>query len=222
MMKPVTDPLKFREAPRSGTSAAEPTLADLTRRYARFSLSAGGLSSVFGGVLCIGIFLLGLALELSWPLRIALASAPVVWLLSKELLARFYYQRHGRVEQRLSDGERRSHFGFTAFVALVSLVIIISVLIGKGLSGITIGGWGYLMVVALMPFVVWRWLWSSSDFIVGVSMICQSAVFLGGGHYQLDWLGAYMLFAGLLAILLGVREHREFLRLRQSLFGNEQ
>ncbi|TDQ49361.1 hypothetical protein EV696_10465 [Permianibacter aggregans] len=221
-MRPVTDPLKFSEAPAGEKSASVPTLAELTRRYARFSRSAGGLSSVLGGVLCIGIFLLGLALELNWPLRIALANAPFVWLLSKELLTRFYYQRHGRVEQRVSDSERRWHIGFTAFVALVSLVIIISVLIGKGLSGITIGGWGYLLVVALMPFVVWRWLWSSSDFIVGVSMICQSAVFLGGGHYQSDWLGAYLLFAGLLAILLGVREHREFLRLRQSLFGAEQ
>lgn len=218
-MKPVTDPLEFSKTPDSTTSSAVPTLAELTRRYARYSLSAGGLSSVFGGVLCIGIFLLGLLLELTWPLRLTLASAPIIWLLSKELLTRFYYQRQGRVEQRISDGERRWHIGFTAFVGLVSLVIVISVLIGKGLSGVTPGGWGYLIVVALMPFVVWRWLWSSSDFIVGVSMICQSAVFLAGGHYQLDWLGAYLLFAGLLAIALGIREHREFLRLRQALFG---
>lgn len=207
-------------APRPQTP--ELSLAELTRRYARYSRSAGGLSSMLGGTLCIGVFVLGLLLTLTPTSRLLLASAPVVWLLCKEFLARFYYQRQGRVEQRMSTSEWRWHIGFTAIVALISLDILIPALLHADVASLAPGQWGYLGVVALLPLVVWRWLWSGSDFIVGVCLFSQSAVFLRGDHYPLNWLGAYLIGAGLLGLIMGYAEHIDFKRVHSALFGQRK
>jgi len=195
-------------------------LADLTRRYARYSRSAGGIAAIIGGVLCIAMFVLGLTIELSPTLRLMLACAPLLWIVSKEVLTLTYYQRFGRVEQRISDKERRAHLGFTLFIALVSLIILVTVLVKHGLEGLTWPLMGSLGVTVFMPFAVWRWMWSNSDFIVGVSMLCQSAVILNGSHYSLNFLGYYMLGAGVLSIVMGIKEHLEYQRISAKLFGS--
>src|SRR3546814_4222928 len=85
-------------------------LAENTSRYARYSRSAGGLSLVIGGVLCLAAFVIGAAVELTPAWRYTLVAAPLLWLASKELLRAFYYQRAGAVRERLSDRQRRGHF----------------------------------------------------------------------------------------------------------------
>lgn len=208
-----------------------PALSDLDRlqalseQYARYNRSAGGLSSVIGGLLCLLMFVAALTLELSQPARLLVAAAPLFWLASKELLRRYYYQRAGAALDRLSKSQHRQHYALTAFVAAVSLIIIALACWKFGLLGLLELPWpklGYFMVVALMPVVVWRWLWSSSDFIVGVSMICQAALIVAGRHYQLDLLGAYLIFAGLFSLLLGIKEHRDYLQLRRDMRQHAQ
>src|SRR3546814_5094786 len=61
-------------------------LAENTSRYARYSRSAGGLSLVIGGVLCLAAFVIGAAVELTPAWRYTLVAAPLLWLASKELL----------------------------------------------------------------------------------------------------------------------------------------
>ncbi|NQD35452.1 hypothetical protein HPT27_00355 [Permianibacter sp. IMCC34836] len=195
-------------------------LQNLAERYARYSRSAGGLSSVLGGLLCLIMFGTALVFELSQPVRVALAIAPLLWLLSKELLRRYYYQRAGMVLEKLSPGQWRLHVGLTAFVALVSLGILGLGLYKFGVPGLLALPWqqlGYFVFVIAMPVVVWRWLWSSSDFIIGVNVMCQAALIIAGRHYELDALGLYMLGAGALSIWLGIREHRDYLQLRREL-----
>src|SRR3546814_19117155 len=89
-------------------------LAENTSRYARYSRSAGGLSLVSGGVLCLAAVVIGAAVELTTAWRYTLVAAPLLRLASKALLRAFYYQRASAVRERLSDRTGAGHFGTVA------------------------------------------------------------------------------------------------------------
>lgn len=191
-------------------------LADNTSRYARYSRSAGGLSLVIGGILCLVAFVIGASVDLTPVLRYTLAAAPLLWLLSKELLRVFYYQRAGAVRERLSDTQCRWHRWMVVYLALMSLLIIAGVIWG---AGARVWQWpviAYVVIVAAMPLVAARWFWSIGDFLVGVLLICQAAVVIMGLHYPWYWI---LIAAGYAAIAIttGWREHRDYLRLRDEL-----
>lgn len=197
-------------------------LAERAQRYARYSRSAGGLSSVIGGVLLFASFLANAYLELDLADRILLALAPALWLLAKELLRFGYYQRDGRVLQAPTAKEKRSHRWTVIYLATVSLVVLgflawKAVQVGR-LPGP--GMLGYAAIVAALPLVAWRWFWSVSDFLVGVLLLCQSAVVIGGGNYPATWL-LYVGACAAIAVLYGLREHREYLALRAEFAAPE-
>lgn len=197
-------------------------LAERAQRYARYSRSAGGLSSVIGGVLLFGSFLANAFLELDQADRIVLALTPALWLLAKELLRVGYYQRDGRVLQAPTAKEKRSHRWTVIYVAAVALLVLgflawKSIEIGR-LPGPAM--LGYAVIVAALPLVAWRWFWSVSDFLVGVLLMCQSAVVIGGGHYPAIWL-VYVGACAAIAIFYGLREHREYLALRAEFAAPE-
>jgi len=75
---------------------------------------------------------------------------------------------------------------------------------------------GYAAIVIAIPFVAWRWFWSASDFLIGVLLMCQSAVVIHGGSYPPIWL-PYIALCAAIAIFTGWREHREYLALRAEL-----
>jgi hypothetical protein len=199
-------------------SASDPLdgLAAATARYAAYSRSAGGLSLVVGGVLCLATFVIGAVAPLTPPLRFALAAAPAVWLLSKELLRAFYYQRDGGVLERLSARQRRIHRWMVGYLAAVSALILGTILWTGGARVLAWPAIAYLAVVAAMPLVAARWFWSTGDFLVGVLLVCQAAVVIGGGHYPWQWIAIAAAFAAI-AIATGWREHRDYLRLRAEL-----
>src|SRR3546814_19512372 len=92
-------------------------LAENNSRYARYSRSAGGLSLVIGGVLCLAAFVIGAAVELTHAWRYTRVAAPLLLLASKELLRAFYYQSAGAVRERLSDRKRRGTFRLSPYRA---------------------------------------------------------------------------------------------------------
>ncbi len=195
-------------------------LAELSARYARYSRSAGGLSTVFGGALMFAVFTVAAFVELAPASRIALALAPLLWLAVKEGLRRCYYQRAGMAMQKPSPSERRQHFWWTIYLAVISAVVAVTLIyrvVSQG-DGLPLAKIGYLVMVVAMPLVAWRWFWSASDFIVGVLLFCQAAVVLGGSQYPPLWL----LYVGLCTVLVvgaGWREHLDYLRLRRDLDG---
>lgn len=191
-------------------------LRGLTERYARYSRSAGGLSSVFGGILVLGVFLVGAFAPLTSGMRWALASAPLFWLLGKELLRALYYQRHGGVGEHISPQLQRKHRWMVLYLFAISALVVTGVLWLKRDTGLQGPMLGYLLLVVALPVVAMRWFWSESDFLVGVLLFCQAAVVFAGGHYG----GAWIAFAGLgasIAVVNGIREHREFLQIREQL-----
>lgn len=197
------------------------TIADLTRRYARFSLSAGGLASVLGGGLAIVAYFVG-ALRPPDAVagRVALALMPLLWIAAKELLRMHYYQRFGRVAQVRTAAERRWHVGFTIFTLAVA-----SYVVGAVLNGLPGGLWslggnpgliGYLSFVAAMPVLVWYFMRTPLEFIVGVFLMAQAALALVGRHYGLgQQLQAPI--AGLVLIVIGVKQHLDFRSIERRL-----
>lgn len=191
-------------------------LAAATARYAAYSRSAGGLSLVIGGILCLAAFVVGAAVPLTPSLRYALAAAPVLWLLSKELLRALYYQRDGGVLERLSAKQRRIHRWMVGYLAVMSVLILVPILWTARARALAWPAVAYLAIVAAMPLAAARWFWSVGDFLVGVLLVCQAAVVVGGGHYPWQWIAIAAAFAAI-AIATGWREHRDYLRLRGEL-----
>lgn len=193
-------------------------LRDLTERYARYSRGAGGLSLVIGGVLTVAAFLAGAFVPLTPALRIALVALPAAWLLSKELLRRLYYQRDGVALQQVSPKLRRQRRWMAVYLFAISALVVAGTLLAAGGALPRGPGLAYLVLVVALPFAAVRWFWSVGDFLVGVLLFCQAAVVAGGGAYQ-GWWPLYAAGCAAFAILVGLREHRAYLRIREQLRG---
>lgn len=206
-------------------------LEALTRRYARYSRSAGGMSSVLGGVLCLVAYLCGPLLP-STPLSKAMLIAiPAVWLLAKGLMMRRYYQQLGHVEQQETPLERRMHRLNVVVVVLVALAITagLATAAWEHQGSLDAGALGYLALIWLLVLATWRWLRSPLDFIVGVFLFCQAAMVSAGGSYPMvgmththeamlmSLVALIFPLAGLAMIASGIAEHRQFRVLRQHL-----
>jgi hypothetical protein len=206
-------------------------LESLTRSYARYSRSAGGISSVLGGGLCLLAYFAGPMLHgVAWatPVLIAL---PAAWLLAKGWMTRRYYQQLGHVEEQETRQERLVHALCTAVTLLVALAITAGVVLAARPHpwSMPAGMFGYLVLVWLMVLAAWRWLRSPLDFIVGVFLFCQAAVVSAGGYYPLiatthtpqatlmSVVALMFPLAALAFIARGVVEHREFRQLRQRM-----
>lgn len=202
-------------------------LEALTRSYARYSRSAGGLASVLGGVFCLISYLAGGLLPATPALRAVLVALPFVWLLAKHLMARRYYQRFGHVEEQETAAERRTY----RFCVIVTLLVAMLVTVADWphAGRWTAGGAGYLAMVWLLVLAGWRWLRSPLDFFVGVFLFCEAALLCAGRTYPVigtaqahDALPMALLalmypLAALLMIGRGVADHRRFLGLRERL-----
>jgi hypothetical protein len=191
-------------------------LAEITARYARYSRSAGGLSSVIGGVLCLAAFSVGALAPLPPALRYALACAPLAWIASKELLRRLYYQRDGAVAELIDARHARLRRFMMIYLGAVAAFVIGGLAMQAGAAVLTWPLIGYVAVVASLPLVAWRWFWSVPDFLIGVLLICQSAVLLAGRNYTVGWIAIALAFSTI-AIVGGWREHRDYLALRDEL-----
>lgn len=206
-------------------------LESVTSDYARYSRSAGGLASVLGGAFCIASYLCGTLLQLTMPVRVALISFPIIWVLAKIVLTRHYYQRYGRVEESESAAERWTHRACLATSALVALAITIVVanqaLTRQAMPAPSVIG--YLALVVALPVVTWLWLRSAMDFIVGVFLFCQGALAFGGRAYpgidimhltqstSMSWLALTYPLLALALIAAGFAQHRQFQSLRARL-----
>lgn len=195
-------------------------LAELTRDYARYSRSAGGLAAVLGGTFCLLSYLLGGL----WPtmpvLRVALVALPLVWLLAKQVMARRYYQRFGFVEEQETAVEQRMHRFRVGIVVLVAVAITSSLAAHEWPA--STGAAGYLALVWLLVPATWRWLRSPLDFVIGVFLFCQAALLCVGRAYPvigtaatrdappMALLAVLFPLAALLMVARGIADHRRF------------
>ena len=206
-------------------------LETLTRDYARYSRTAGGLGSVLGGTLCLVSYFSGALLPLTPPVRAALIAMPIVWLAVKLWLSRNYYQRFGRVEEQERLNERLTYWLCVAVSVFVALGITVVSLIGvfRHPGQAPAGLAGYLILVWLLPLAAWRWMRSALDFIIGVFLICQAALACLGQAYpmiglahdaeaaKLSLIAVMFPLVAIATIGAGIIQHRRFHLIRARL-----
>lgn len=195
-------------------------LQALTREYSRYSRSAGGLSAMAGGVACLASFLAGALLHATPALRVALIVLPVLWIVGKQMLAHRYYQRLGQVEEQVAPAERnfqRLLIGFTALVSAGVMGVVLSRLAPLGERAWDARAIGYLAVVVVLPLVVWRWLRTPLEFIVGVFLMCQAALAFTGQAYGVGPTTVVFPVAAIVLIAVGWRDHERFRRLQAEM-----
>jgi hypothetical protein len=179
------------------------------------------VGSILGGLLALVAYFVGALVTLDGWTRALLVSLPIVWLVVREVLRRRFYQRYGRVVEVTLARDRRWHLVLTGFTALVSAGVLVWALWHLASGGVAqgTGGWAsalYLAFVAVLPVLVWRYLWTPMEFIVGVFLIAQAAVVAAGGHYALgQQLQAPA--AAVVLIALGAKQHREFRELERRI-----
>jgi Na+/proline symporter len=91
--------------------------------------------------------------------------------------------------------------------------------------------WPYMLIVAFIPLIAWRFLRTTSEFIVGVFLLAASAVTSVGGAYTLGGaalrpdnglLFGFVPIAAVALIGLGIYEHRRFRTLRDQLHAHQE
>lgn len=135
-------------------------------------------------------------------------------------MRRAYYQRHGHVSEVLSAEERRWHVILTGITALISLFILGSFFVAKGAGLTEASPWqqaGYLAFVLALPILVWFFMRTTEEYLVGVLLVCQAAVLLAGGNYPLSWQNAYFPLFAAFAVIAGFRQHCAYLKLERRL-----
>lgn len=194
---------------------------ELTRAYASYSQHRSGLGNVLGGLAGLLAYFVGLLAGPGATTAAITIAATIGWLVGKEVIRRRVYQAFGSAQAPWPAADRRLQIGLTAFLAAVSIwVLAMQVQLGR------LGEpryWPYILVVAVTPLIAWRFLRTQSEFIVGVFLLCASAVTSAGGAYSLAENGLLYVFvpvAAVALIVLGLREHRQFLTLRDQLRAN--
>lgn len=194
---------------------------ELTRAYASYSQHRSGLGNVLGGVAGLLAYFVGLLAGPGATTAAITIAATLSWLVGKEIIRRRVYQAFGSAQAPWPAADRRLQLGLTAFLTAVSLwVLAMQVQLGR-LSEPRY--WPYILVVAVTPLIAWRFLRTQSEFIVGVFLLCASAVTSAGGAYSLADNGLLYVFvpvAAVALIVIGLREHRQFLALRDQLRAN--
>jgi drug/metabolite transporter (DMT)-like permease len=202
---------------------------DLTREYASYSQHRSGLGNVLGGVAGLLAYFVGLLYGPSATTAVVTGVATLGWFVGKEVIRRRVYQAFGTARAPWAATDRRFQLGLCLFLGAISLwVLFVQVQAGRLTEP---RFWPYMLIVALMPLIAWRFLRTTSEFIVGVFLLAASAVTSVGGAYTLGGaalspdnglLFVFVPIAAVALIVLGLAEHRQFLTLRDQLRAHQE
>lgn len=187
-------------------------LEAITREYSRYESSAGGLSAVLGGAFCLLSFGLGLVGLPTPILLVALASLPILWLCSRHLLSRHYYQRCGQVVEHIDASRQRTQRALTLGVGVLVIIIAFGTWTDRGDTSAL-----YYTALLLVPMAALLWLRTPIELVIGTVLLCQTALAATGRSFAALGPATLLLPAALLMIAIGWRDHRKFIRLQRRM-----
>jgi hypothetical protein len=192
----------------------------LTREYASFSQSRSGLGNVLGGVAGL------LSFAIMWLLGAGVATAVLTvgltfaWLAGKEIIRRQLYRPFGEARESWPAPQRRGHLHAAALIGLVCAAFLVIVVV-RLVTATT--PWSvalpYLIFCLITPWIAWRFLRTTNEFMVGLYLLFASAVVNAGFVPDRLWLVAILPWYSLVLVVLGLREHRQFQDLTSRLRG---
>lgn len=218
-------------------------LAQLSRRYARYSHSLPGLSLALGGVV---IMLLLLAppliqnqIQVCWENQrglLAISAAVLVagWLFAKESLRLHIYQSLGLAESSTSSFERLLN-GLLAFaLALMAIFYPVRWLAVKPHptpDPTSVQVYVGLTACLALPWITLRFIRGIQESLLWVLLVWWALEFiwgfpnLGPSSPHADGIGAFFILAGVFAffggLAIGLVQHFNFLRLAREIRAQE-
>ena len=190
-------------------------LRQLTQEYASFSRSRGGLGNALGGV--VGLVVFG-AIWLFGGNRVTAAIAIVLtllWLAGKEVIRRRVYQGFGAARETWTDSPRRTHqLSLLLFTPLL-LAFAVWIVAAGWLSKPAVA-WPYLIFCLATPLIMWRYLYTLNEIMIGFGLLFICAVVASGHTPALLGLLIVPAYAAMM-IPLGLSEHRQFRALETRL-----
>ncbi len=200
------------------TTYARDTIAEvqgLTREYASYSRSRGGLANVLGGV--VGLVIFGALWAFGGnPATAALTvGLTLVWLVGKEVIRRRLYQGFGEAREVWTGQSRRTHqvlvWIFTPLLLAFAVWIVAAGWLSRPAVAVP-----YLVFCLATPWIMWRYLYTLNEIMIGVGLLFMSAVTTSGHTPALLGLLTVPCYAAAM-IPLGLTEHRQFKGLRTRL-----
>lgn len=195
----------------------------LTREYAKFSRSAGGLGNVLGGLLGAGIWLIGAYADPPLAARASLWLALPAWLWAKTWLRHHYYQRHGAAWEQMGTTavniERLSQ-GALAGVACVMLGICIFLAVASPakMTGVPLLNKLALVAAPLAALILHRRINTPFEAAVAVNLLVQAVMLTTGTPTVWSNRISTLLWAVLL-IVIGLWEQVRFSGVERQLAG---
>ncbi len=190
-------------------------LQQLTREYASFSRSRAGLGNVLGGV--VGLVIFGV-IWLFGGNRVTAALTIVLtllWLVGKEVIRRRFYQGFGAARETWSGAARRTHRLNLLLLTPLLLAFAVWIVAAGWLSKPAVA-WPYLIFCLATPLIMWRYLYTLNEMMIGFGLLFMCAVTASGHTPALLGLAIVPAYAAAM-IPLGLSEHRQFRALETRL-----
>jgi hypothetical protein len=186
-------------------------MQQVTQEYASFSRSRSGLGNVLGGAAGLisfaALWLLGRGVALA-ALTVGLT---VAWLVGKELIRRRFYRPFGDAREIWSVSQRR---GQAIGAAAAGVGIAAYAVLPVGPARPITPPWSiplpYLIVCVVTPWIVWRYLRTVNEAMVGSYLLFMSALTCAGLVPDRGMFIAFLPLYSVLLIVLGFKEHRRF------------
>jgi len=194
------------------------TIADmqqLTREYASYSRSRGGLVNVLGGV--VGLVIFGAVWLFGGNPATAVLTVGLtfVWLVGKEVIRRRLYRGFGEAREVWSGSPRRTHQYLAWIFTPLLLAFAVWIVAAGWLSKPAVAA-PYLVFCLATPWIIWRYLYTLNEIMIGFGLLFMSAVTASGHTPFLVGLLMVPCYAAAM-IPLGLAEHRQFKGLRTRL-----
>lgn len=198
-------------------------LQHLTQEYASFSQSRSGLGNVLGGVTGLASFLA------IWLLGRGLATTAITigltlaWLVGKEVLRRQIYRPFGDARETWPAPQRRAHALYAGLITLLLAIFAVAVVVHawQVKTPLRVSA-SYFAFCLVTPWIMWRYLRTLNEFMVGFYLLFACAVTGAGFVPDLLVVGAILPLYSVLLITLGLKEHRQFQELSARLRRPEE
>jgi hypothetical protein len=143
-----------------------------------------------------------------------------LWLIGKEVLRQRLYRSFGEAREIWSAEQRRGHLRTVGFMTIALAIFAVILVVHALQQGLSWPVFPYLAFCFIAPAIVWRWLRTTNELLVGFYLLFDCAITCAGFVPDRLFLLALIPLYAILMILAGIQEHRQFQALSECLHSH--